>query len=376
MPAVSANGLKVAHLDTGRTWRGGQAQALLLMRELRARGATQLLLAPPGPLLEKALAQGLEVERWSPASELDVLAMGRARTLLKRFAPDVAHCHSAHAHATGVPAGRLAGVPAVVVSRRVDFLVRTNAMSRLKYALPVDRYVCISEGVRAAMLASGVPAAKLAVVPSGVDLAEVRAAGAAPAPSLRALAGIPADSEIIGTVASLAPHKNHKLLLDAAREVVTRRPRAHFVWLGEGECRTDLERQRHALGLEARVHMLGFRDDARALLTQFDIFALSSYLEGLCTSLLDAQALGVPIVATAVGGVPEVVTDGRTGRLVRALEPSELARALVEALGDREARAAWAQAARASVEAFGIANTAERTLAVYREVLGARAAAV
>ena len=369
---MSANGLKVAHLDTGRTWRGGQAQALLLMRELRARGATQLLLAPPGPLLEKALAQGLEVERWSPASELDVLAMGRARTLLKRFAPDVAHCHSAHAHATGVPAARLAGVPAVVVSRRVDFLVRTNAMSRLKYALPVDRYVCISEGVRAAMLASGVPAAKLAVVPSGVDLAEVRAAGAAPAPSLRALAAIPADSEIIGTVASLAPHKNHKLLLDAAREVVTRRPRAHFVWLGEGECRAALERQRHALGLEARVHLLGFRDDARALMTQFDVFALSSYLEGLCTSLLDAQVLGVPIVATAVGGVPEVVSDERTGRLVRALEPSAMARALIGALADPARRSGWADAARVSVEAFGIARTAERTLAVYGEVLRMR----
>ena len=176
-------------------------------------------------------------------------------------------------------------------------------------------------------------------------------------------------------MASLAPHKNHALLLEAAREVVAARPRAHFVWLGEGECRAALERQRHALGLEARVHLLGFRDDARALMTQFDLFALSSYLEGLCTSLLDAQVLGVPIVATAVGGIPEVVRDGHTGALVHALEPSALAGALVAALADPARRAAWAEAARGSVEAFGIAHTAERTLAVYREVLDARAAA-
>lgn len=239
--------------------------------------------------------------------------------------------------------------------------------------MPVDRYLCISEGVRAAMLASGVPAARLALVPSGVDLAEVRAAAARPAPSLRELASLPRDAEIIGTVASLAPHKNHALLLDAAREVVTARPRAHFVWLGEGECRAALERQRHALGLEARVHLLGFRDDALALMTQFDVFALSSYLEGLCTSLLDAQVLGVPIVATAVGGVPEVVSDERTGRLVHALEPSAMARALIGALADPAQRAGWALAARTSVEAFGIAHTAERTLAVYREVLERRA---
>jgi len=372
---VTAPALKVAHLDTGRTWRGGQAQALLLMRELRARGVTQLLLAPPGPLAERALAQGFELERWSPAHELDVLAVNRARAILRRFAPDVAHAHSAHAHATGVPAARWAGVRAVVVSRRVDFRVRTSLFSRMKYAMPVDRYLCISEGVRLAMLASGVDAARLAVVPSGVDLAQVRETANRPAPSIRTLAGIPGDSEIIGTVASLAPHKNHALLLAAAREVVAARPRAHFVWLGEGECRPALERQRRALGLEARVHLLGFRDDALALMTQFDVFALSSYLEGLCTSLLDAQALGVPIVATAVGGVPEVVSDERTGSLVHALEPAALARALIAALADPARRAGWAEAARASVEAFGIARTAERTLAVYREVLAGRAAA-
>ena len=365
--------MKVAHLDTGRTWRGGQAQALLLMRELRARGVSQKLLAPRGPLYDKALAEGFEVEHWSPRNELDVVSMIRARAILNAFAPEVVHCHSAHAHATGVPAARWAGVPAVFVSRRVDFLVRTNPLSRLKYALPVDRYLCISEGVRAAMLASGVEGSRLALVPSGVDLAEVRAEGRRDAPSLRDLAGLEHTAEIIGTVASLAPHKNHALLLDAAREVVSARPRAHFVWLGDGECRGALEHKRHQLGLEDRVHLLGFRDDARALMTQFDVFALSSYLEGLCTSLLDAQVLGVPIVATAVGGVPEVVCDGRTGRLVRTLEPSALARALTDALADPAARSAWVAAAHESVLAFGIAHTAERTLVNYRQVLAARA---
>ena len=375
MSAESAP-LRVVHVDTGRTWRGGQAQALLLMRELRARGLAQRLLAPQGPLSERAGAEGFDVTRWEPRGELDVLAAARARAAMAAFRPDVAHCHSAHAHATGVPAARWAGVPGVVVSRRVDFLVRRNPFSRLKYALPVDRYLCISEGVRQAMLASGVPPRRLSVVPSGVDLAEVRAEGLRPAPSLRALAGIPEDAEVLGTVASLAPHKNHALLLDAARDVIAERPRAHFVWLGEGECRVALERRRRELALESRVHVLGFRQDARALMTQFDVFALSSYLEGMCTSLLDAQALGVPIVATAVGGVPEVVEDGRTGRLVRSLEPGPLARALVEALAQPALRSAWARAAGASVAAFGIARTADRTLAAYREVLAERASRV
>ena len=364
--------MKIAHLDTGRTWRGGQAQALLLMRELGRRGHEQLLLAPEGPLLERARAEGFTTRTWNTHGEVDPLGTWAASRALAAMRPDVAHAHSAHAHALGVPAARWAGVPAVVVSRRVDFQVRTNPFSRWKYAMPVDRYLCISEGVRQAMLASGVPAERMRIVPSGIDLAEVRAAGDRPAPDLRRLAKIPPDAEVLGTVASLAPHKNHKLLLDAASAVVAARPRAHFVWLGEGECRSALERQRARLGLEPHVHLVGFREDARALMRQFDVFVLSSYLEGLCTSLLDAQVLGVPIVATAVGGVPEVVKDGTTGRLVHGLEPDRLATALVDVLARPELRAEWVARARVAVEAFGIGHTAERTLTVYSEVLEAR----
>lgn len=365
--------MRIAHLDSGRTWRGGQAQALLLMREFRARGHDQLLLAPAGPLLERAAAEGFEARRWNARGEISPHATLAARAALAAFRADVAHCHSAHAHALGVPAARWAGVPAVFVSRRVDFKVRTNPFSALKYALPVDRYLCISEGVRAAMLASGVRAERLRLVPSGVDFAEVRAAGERTVPALRTMVGIPAGAEVLGTVASLAPHKNHALLLEAVPAVIAARPHAHFVWLGEGECRAALERRRTELGLGGRVHMPGFHPEAPALMRQFDVFVLSSYLEGLCTSLLDAQVLGVPIVATAVGGVPEVVQDGVSGRLVQGLEPGPLAAALIEALARPDLRAAWVAGGHSAVEAFGIANTAERTLAAYREVLDERA---
>lgn len=364
--------MKVAHLDTGRSWRGGQGQVLLLMRELRRQGIEQELLAPPGPLLEKASAEGFTARRWDSRGELDPGAMLRARAALAAFQPEVAHLHSAHAHALGVPAARMAGVPAVVVSRRVDFKVGGNPFSRIKYALPVDRYFCISEGVRAAMLASGIAAEKLVLVPSGIDLAAVEAEGREASPDLRAWLGLPADAEVVGTVASLAPHKNHALLLEAVPAVVAARPRAHFVWLGDGECRPALERRRAELGLVERVHLAGFRPDAKALMRQFDLFVLSSYLEGLCTSLLDAQALGVPIVATAVGGVPEVVRDGTSGRLVRQLEPAPLAAAIAAALGDAAVRSAWVAGGRDSVRAFGIAHTANRTLAEYRAVLDSK----
>lgn len=358
--------MRIAHLDTGRTWRGGQGQVLLLMRALRSRGHAQRLLAPAGPLAEKAGAEGFDVTAWESHGELDVAAAMSVRAALVAFAPDVVHAHSAHAHALGVPAARLARVPTVVVSRRVDFRVGTNPVSRLKYRFRVDRYLCISEGVRDAMRASGVPDSRLVVVPSGVDFGRLEAEASGPAPDLRGLLGVPAEAEVVGTVASLAPHKNHALLLEAAALIARARPATHFAWLGEGECRPALERRRRALGLQSRVHLLGFRPDARALMRQFTLFALSSSLEGLCTSLLDAQSLGVPIVATAVGGVPEVIDDDRTGRLVRALTPESLAASLAEALDQPERRARWVLAARESVRRFDIERTAELTLAAYR----------
>lgn len=364
--------MKVAHLDTGRTWRGGQGQVLLLMGELRARGVEQLLLAPPGPLLEKAAAAGHATRAWPSRGELDPAAQWRAYRALAAFAPGIAHLHSAHAHALGTWPARAAGVPGVVVSRRVDFRVGGNPLSRLKYALPVDRYFCISHGVMEAMLASGVPRAKLSLVPSGIDLAAVRAAGAAPAADLRAWLGLPREARIVGTVASLAPHKNHALLLEAAPAVLRACPDATFVWLGEGECRAALERRRAELGLESRVLMPGFRADAQALMRQFDLFVMPSYLEGLCTSLLDAQALGVPIVATAVGGIPEVVTDGVSGALCRTLDPAALADVIGAALASPDSRRAWIAGGLRAVEAFGAGATAARSLEEYARVLDRR----
>jgi len=247
-----------------------------------------------------------------------------------------------------------------------------NAFSRLKYRLPVDRYFCISHGVLDVMRAAGVPATRLALVPSGVELPAAGVREATGAADLRALLGVPADAPVVGTVAALAPHKDHATLLRAAARVVAVRRDVHFAWVGEGGCRAALERQRAELGLERHVHLLGFRPDALGLLAQFTVFALSSHLEGLCTSLLDAQSLGVPVVATAVGCVPDVVSDGRTGRLVPGRDAAALAAVLLEALERPEERRRWAEAARVSVRDFDVRHMVERSLAEYGRVLRER----
>ena len=361
--------MKILHLDTGRDWRGGQGQAWLLMLGLRERGVEARLLAPRGPLSERAAQAGFAPRAWNPRGDLDLAAMAALTAELRRAPPDLVHAHSARAHATGAPAAWAAGRLPFVVSRRVDFRVAAHAASRWKYRLPVDRYLCISRPVMEVMRAGGVDPARLALVPSGIDFATLELE-AAPGRDLRAWLGIPAGAPVLGTVAALAPHKDHATLLAAAPAILAAAPEAHFVWLGEGECRAALETARAARRLEARVHMPGSQPDARALLRQFTLFVLSSHLEGLCTSLLDAQALGVPIVATRAGGIPDVVEDGVTGRLAPPSNPAALAAAVTAALADPPERARWAHAARTSVRAFSAERMVERTLETYRAVLG------
>jgi glycosyltransferase involved in cell wall biosynthesis len=291
--------------------------------------------------------------------------MAKAARRLAGFRPDVAHAHSARAHALGVPAARMAGARAVFVSRRVAVPVGRHPASALKYRMPVDRYLCVSRNVRDTLRAAGLPESKLAVVPSGVSLEPPP-----PGEPLRTLIGAPAGAPVVGTMAALTTEKRHEDLLDAASEVLQAVPAVHFAWFGDGPRRDWLERRRAQLGLEGRVHLLGFRADARSLAAQCTVVALASELEGIATSLMEAQALGVPVVATAVGGVPEVVEDGISGRLVNPRDARALAAGIVEALTQPQVASAWVSNAQASVRKFHIDRTLDLTLAEYRAALG------
>src|SRR5262249_53089232 len=158
-------------------------------------------------------------------------------------------------------------------------------------------------------------------------------------------------------------------LMRAAAIVCAARSEVHMVWLGEGECRAALERQRAHLGLEDRVHMLGFRSDARAQIPQFTLFALASYLEGLCTSILDAQSLGLPVVATNTGGIPDLIDDRLSGRLVPPRDPEALGRAVLEALAAPDMAAGWARVAAHKVQAFSADAMVDRSLAEYTRLM-------
>jgi glycosyltransferase involved in cell wall biosynthesis len=356
------------HIDTARTWRGGQNQVLVTAMGLRALGHRTMIAAHSEGVLKERAAEGLDVLELAPRSEMDLGAAWRLSRLLKQLKPDIVHAHDPHAVAMSALALSMSTQPAkppLVASRRVDFHIRGNTLSRWKYR-QVDCFICASDAIRKMLVGDGIPPERTVTVHEGIDVERVQAA---PAARLHEELWLPHEAPIVGNVAALVPHKGQRYLLEAAPLVLRRVPDARFVIAGDGELRLPLERQIKEHRLEKHVFLLGFRPDVLSLHKAFDLFVMSSTTEGLGTSLLDAMACGKPIVGTRAGGIPEVVEHGVTGLLVAPRDPGGLADAIVEVLKDAAKRAAFGGAALARVkERFSAERMVQGTLAVYQRV--------
>ena len=356
--------VRVLHLDSAATWRGGQNQALLTAKGMAARGhGVTVGCRAGGPLEARARAEGLEVrplpfrgDLWPPA----ILSLART---IRRDRPRVLLLHDPHAVSAGIVAARLAGGPALVAVRRVDFPLR-GATSRWKYSA-CDRVIVVSRAIERIVEAGGLPTDRIRLVYEGVPDRSPRPGGRE---ILKAL-GVPAEAPVVGNVAALTGHKDHATLIEAMARLRPRAPEARLVIAGEGELRTALEALVRERGLEDRVIFAGFRRDLDQLLPAFSVFCLSSHLDGLGTSVLDAMAFALPVVATAAGGIPEAVQDGITGRVVPSCDPVALAGALAEVLGDDTRRRALAAAGRQRyLDCFTADHMVEETTRVVAEL--------
>jgi glycosyltransferase involved in cell wall biosynthesis len=361
------------HIDTARTWRGGQNQVLLTVNGLRAIGHRAALVAHPDGELRRRAAEGLELIPLAPRTEMDLSAAWRLSRFMKRTMPDVVHAHDPHAVAMaalalsiGSGASSKARMPALVASRRVDFHLKGNSFSRWKHR-QVDAFIAASEAIRQMLVADGVPPERVVTVHEGIDVDRV---AAAPAVNLHEALFLPHGAAIVGNVAALVPHKGQRYLIDAAHLVVQHAPDTRFVILGEGELREHLEKQVHEHHLEKHVLLPGFRTDVLGCIKAFDLFVMSSVTEGLGTSLLDAMAAARPIVATTAGGIPEIVEHGVHGLLVPPRDAQALADAILRALTDAELRGRLGNAGFTRVkEHFTVERMVAATAAAYQRIV-------
>ena len=364
--------MRVLHVDTERTWRGGEQQMLYLAAGLRNRGIPTAVACQPGsPCAERVRKAGLGCREVPMGGEWDLVAAQRIARIARAGRFDVVHAHTSHAHSLALLAAKFfGGAPIMVAHRRVDFHIRPGLFSigAAKYRLGVDRIIAISRAVRDVLVSDGVPQENITVIPSAVDLG--RFEGITRKAALRAELGVPDDAVLIGNVGYLVGHKAHEYLIRAAPLVLDEIPNAYFLIAGSGPRLRELKSEAEGQGVSSRVLFAGFRPDVPHLLLEFDVFALSSWGEGLCSTLLEAMAMRCPIVATSAGGVPEVILDGETGILVRPRDPEALARGIVSMVQRPELAKQMAENAHRRVrEKFSSDALVEQTLRLYEELL-------
>lgn len=360
--------MRVLHLNNEKTWRGGERQTLFLAAELPNHGVESVVGCRPASLLEKKVAErGLPTIPIGAGNLPAIIQVARAS---RQF--DLIHCHTARGHSVAALSNLVSPKP-VVVTRRVDFEPSRSAFNRFKYR-QARKVVCISEFIARQLRDWGVPAERLAVVPSAIPtnspFGVPPLGGSEARAELRKLLNISGDKTIVGNIAALVGHKDHATLLRAARHVASRRPDVVFVVIGEGELHEQLLSLRRELGLESVVHFAGFIPDAERLLPAFDVFVMSSCMEGLGSVVLDAFAAKIPVAATAGGGLPELVRDKQTGLLAAVGNDKALADKILQLLDDHALGEQLVEiAARFVSENYSVTAMAQRYLSIYKAVL-------
>jgi glycosyltransferase involved in cell wall biosynthesis len=249
----------------------------------------------------------------------------------------------------------------------VDFPLKRNYFSRRKYRKKVDAIIAISERVKRVMVSGGVDRKLIEVIPSGIDFSAFDEVSSKD--YLRREFSFSPDDFLVGIVAALADHKGHKYLIQAMKILKEYSAKIKLVIVGHGSLQMELDRQAKESDVKDIVFFLGFREDVPQILASLDLFVLSSYLEGLGSSILDAMASRLPVVATQTGGIPEIVTDGETGLLVPPQDPEALARAILRLYNDRKLAARFGQKGYEVVhQRFSAEAMAKKVVDVYERI--------
>ena len=308
----------------------------------------------------------------------DPWALLRLVRLLRHLRPLIVHSRNWPA-VDAIPAARVARVPLVVHGEHgrevADPEGRDLRRNRIRRALAplVHHFVTVSADLRRWLIEDvRVPAAKVTAIHNGVDLSRFGRAGKLEA---RMRLSLPADASIVGTVGRLDPVKDQAGLIRAFAQVRAQHPAALLVVAGDGPCRAELERVAAGLGQRDHVRLLGNRDDIPTVMSALDVFVLPSIAEGISNTILEAMATGLPVVATRVGGNPELVEEGMGGALVPRSDPDALAAAIAAYTGDAELRRRHGQASRQrAIGHFSLERMAQAYANLYTALAATRLA--
>jgi glycosyltransferase involved in cell wall biosynthesis len=372
---------RVIHLTKITRQAGSEGHLLELLQGMRACNVDAhlwLLVEPGNPVqsyVDRAEALGIPVRRFVINRHLDPGLWLRLAKALRQAKPNLVHTHLIHADLYGILAAHLAGVPFTVSSRHNDDKFRRKLPIRLALRAlwwQTNAGIAISEAIRQFSIeVEGANPDHIHTIHYGLDPQTVQAPAGARA-ELCELLRLSADAMIVGSVCRLIEQKGLIYAIRGFAKIVVQVPEAHYVLVGDGLLRPELEAEVEALGMSKKIHFLGWRDDARSIMSALDVLLAPSLWEGFGLVFLEAMALSVPIISTRASAIPEVIIDGETGWLVPPQDADAVAAALLDALTHpAELRERGARGYARLESDFTPQKMVERTLDVYRS-LGAK----
>jgi len=372
---ASARRPRILHLITSFEIGGTERQAVELLKRIdRDRFDIRLaVLRNEGPFyreIEDIFPNIPEFRLTSFYNRNAIKQVSRLRKLLASNQIDLVHAHDFYSSLLGIAAGRLSGVKVIACQRHLKLSDRrvhhlgTSVIHRF-----ADRLLVNSDAIRARILDQRIAhPRKITVIRNGVASRSTLRSEARS--SIHRELAIDDRASLVGMVARLDPIKGHRFFIEAAADVLRCNPDTHFVLIGDGPLRSEIAERLESAGLTDRVHMLGDRSDVAQLISSLDLLVLSSLHEGLPNAVMEAMAAGVPVVATAVGGTRELITDGETGFLATPADSEALAKQINFALLNGDARTRITAAARKRIEAeYGMDRMVDSVERLYDELL-------
>lgn len=374
--------MQVIHIIKATRISGAERHMLMLLPGLRQQGVDArllLLTEPDNPMdnmVAEAEAAGIPVDRMVIRGHFNPMLVSRLRRYLKEKQPDVVHTHLIHADTHGILAARLAGVKTIITGRHNDDAFRIQGPVRMLNSLlwrMTSGGIAISHAIeRFALEVEGAPRQKLRVVEYGLryETATPDQLDAA-RQALRTELNLPSDAIIAGMASRLIEQKGVPYTIDAFARIQADFPDAYLVIAGDGPLRSQLEKQAKDAGIADKAFFLGWRSDMINVMAAYDVLLIPSLWEGFGLVILEAMSRRVPVIASRVSAIPEVVIDGETGILVPPKDVDALADAMRLLLSDRTLRRHMGMVGEDRLEThFSNARMASATIHVYHEFMG------
>ena len=359
--------MKILHIDTGKEWRGGQRQALLLHNTLLAKGFESYLVAnSKGELVKKA---DKNLYSLSYNNEIDVFYVKRLLKIIKKHEINIIHSHDAHSLSPGILCCLLNSQLKLIHTRRVDFSINKSFFSKLKYTNKyVSKVVAISDAIKNILINDGIDANKIVKIYSGVPKPhqpdDVKLKEIKDEFDLK-------DKKVICCVANFADHKDHKTLLKAFDIVNRHNEDCKLLLVGDGPLFEETMEFAESLQCFDNVIFTGYREDVYNLIRCGDIFCITSKEEGLCTSIIDALNCGKPVVATSAGGIPELVEDNINGFLCEIGNFKQVADKIINLLNNNDKAELFSKNAIEKGKEFSELKMTENYIKLYSELIPA-----